>query len=248
MPKHIIFDLTGVIFHVNKFKHFRYLGLLRLLAYVITHQKSPTTRFLDTLWALQKLEPSEDTPMYYKGAPLPHFMSDRMAGSMTSEQAEFIVDRFMQTLTKQHFFASTREAQVMAHIMRMITKPKQGILALEPDKHMVALLKQLKSNNYKLYALSNLDKESYATVLNNYPEILALFDDIIISAHVGMVKPSPEIYHHILQRCNLERVESLFIDDQQENILAAMALEIPSLHFTGRQQLLKDLKIYGINF
>jgi putative hydrolase of the HAD superfamily len=59
---------------------------------------------------------------------------------------------------------------------------------------------------------------------------------------MGLAKPDPAFYSHILdqERCSPE--QAVFIDDVQANVQAAETLGIRSLLFTGAEQLRKDLK------
>ncbi len=59
------------------------------------------------------------------------------------------------------------------------------------------------------------------------------FDAVVVSCEVGCSKPDPAIYRICLDRLGVEVQESLFVDDRVENIDAAAALGLRTLHFTG---------------
>jgi 2-haloacid dehalogenase len=61
-----------------------------------------------------------------------------------------------------------------------------------------------------------------------------------------MRKPTPEFYQILLDRYNVKPEESLFIDDNYRNILAAEKLGINSIHFTSPEQLKEELLKRGI--
>ena len=81
------------------------------------------------------------------------------------------------------------------------------------------LIKRLKNNNYKIFALSNTHIPVYEYVKKS--EIGKYFDGFIISAIENITKPNKEIYNRLFDRFNLVPEECLFIDDSAENILAA---------------------------
>jgi epoxide hydrolase-like predicted phosphatase len=58
------------------------------------------------------------------------------------------------------------------------------------------------------------------------------FDDIVISAEVGLMKPDPRVYHLAARRLGIVPAEILFVDDFIENIAGARAAGMQTLHFT----------------
>src|SRR5262245_4122753 len=58
------------------------------------------------------------------------------------------------------------------------------------------------------------------------------FDAVIVSSEVGCSKPDPAIYRICIDRLGVPPAESLFVDDRAENIAAAQALGLQTLHFT----------------
>ena len=55
----------------------------------------------------------------------------------------------------------------------------------------------------------------------------------VTAGPIGMVKPHREIYEHLLTVCGIRAEETLFIDDNPENIAAAEALGIRGYLFDG---------------
>lgn len=67
-------------------------------------------------------------------------------------------------------------------------------------------------------------------------------DTIIISAEVGMVKPSPEIFWLCLNQLGMiQPSQAAFVDDRLVNIKAAIKLGIHGIHFCNTQQSIKDI-------
>ncbi len=92
-----------------------------------------------------------------------------------------------------------------------------------------ALIADLKAAGYKLYVLSNMSRE-FIDFLRQQP-VYRHFDGEVISCEEGVAKPQPEIYDLLLQRFNLNPTETLFIDDRKENVEAAAAKGISTVHF-----------------
>jgi HAD superfamily hydrolase (TIGR01509 family) len=69
-----------------------------------------------------------------------------------------------------------------------------------------------------------------------------VFDAMIISAEVGVMKPDARIFQIALEKLEVVASESVFLDDFPENVAAARALGMQAIHFTQPEQALKELK------
>ncbi len=106
---------------------------------------------------------------------------------------------------------------------------------------VVEILGWLSDAGYPLFALSNWPAEKFALVKPMYP-FFDLFDDMVISGEVGMVKPDADIFLLTLERVGRKAESCLYIDDHLPNIQAADALGFQTIHFQSPQQLLEALK------
>lgn len=71
---------------------------------------------------------------------------------------------------------------------------------------------------------------------------LAPFDEVIVSAEVGIVKPDARIYQLALDKFGLQPAEAVFVDDMPENIAACQALGMQGVQFQTAGQALADVK------
>ena len=117
----------------------------------------------------------------------------------------------------------------------------EKILTLKKDS--LEILKSLAAKNYNLYILSNFHEKAFTYVSNKY-NFFDYFDGKVISADIGMIKPDPEIYEHLLNKFNLEAGTTLFIDDSKKNIAAAINKGIRVIHFKDAASLKEELKLY----
>lgn len=69
-----------------------------------------------------------------------------------------------------------------------------------------------------------------------------VFDHMVISAEVGLMKPDPRIYLLALQKIEAQPAESVFIDDVLANVDAARSLGMAGIHFVQPGQALQELK------
>ena len=109
--------------------------------------------------------------------------------------------------------------------------------AIEPT---VEIMKELKEKGYPVHALSNWSMETFPLVANEYP-FLNWFDVRIISGAIGLAKPDPKIYQHLLTKIDKPASECLFIDDNALNIEAANKLGFHTIHFRSPEQLRAEM-------
>ncbi len=72
--------------------------------------------------------------------------------------------------------------------------------------------------------------------LESHWQIDDAFDDLVISAEVGLMKPDPAIYKLALERLNVEADQAVFVDDFTQNIAAAADVGMHAVHFTDPEQ------------
>jgi 2-haloacid dehalogenase len=109
----------------------------------------------------------------------------------------------------------------------------------------VGMMEQLKAKGYPLYGLSNWSAETFPYARWKY-DFFDLLDDMVISGHVGYVKPEPEIYQITLEMIGRPAQECLFIDDSLPNIHQANTMGFNTIHFTSSEQLSRDLTQLGL--
>ena len=102
----------------------------------------------------------------------------------------------------------------------------------------VNILKKLKSKNYKLIALTNWSFETFPVAIKKF-DFLKLFDGIVVSGKMKMLKPFKEIYKYSINKYELSPSECVFIDDRLSNVQGAINYGIKGIHFQSSMQLIK---------
>ena len=105
---------------------------------------------------------------------------------------------------------------------------------------MEELVKQLKANGQRVFGLSNWSVETFALVRPVYP-MLDLMEDMVISGVEKVMKPDHRIFELALDRFGIKAEETVFIDDNPNNVKAANELGIHGILFQSREQLEKEL-------
>jgi epoxide hydrolase-like predicted phosphatase len=94
---------------------------------------------------------------------------------------------------------------------------------------------------YKVGLLSNAWDNLRQTMHNRW-NIDGLFDELVISAEVGMVKPDPRIFHLALEKLGVQPTDAVFIDDMVANVDAARQQGIAAIQFLDTKQTLANLQ------
>lgn len=72
------------------------------------------------------------------------------------------------------------------------------------------------------------------------------FFRIFNSAEIGVCKPNPKIYEHVLCALNCHPSEILFIDDSISHVQAASELGFKTYHYASIEELTSGLQAQGI--
>jgi epoxide hydrolase-like predicted phosphatase len=96
---------------------------------------------------------------------------------------------------------------------------------------------------YKVGMLSNA-WDNLRNTLHSRWNIDGLFDVLVISAEVKMMKPDPRIFHMAVDRLGVQPVETIFIDDIEENVLAARKEGLSIILHQDTQKTISDLHKY----
>lgn len=122
-------------------------------------------------------------------------------------------------------------------------------LLLDIPVERIELIKAL-SQNYRLFLLSNTSSihiEAVNQILHKasgVEQLGDLFEKLFLSYEMGVMKPHPEIYQRVLDEADIRAEETLFLDDNADNIRAAGALGIQTIHVQKPLSILDYLKDY----
>jgi len=99
-------------------------------------------------------------------------------------------------------------------------------LLLELPLERIRRIQELKGR-YRLFLLSNTSSIHIREVnkklkkLTGLPTLHELFEKVYYSFEINLMKPSPDIYRHVLEDAGLVAEETVFLDDNAANIQAA---------------------------
>ena len=107
------------------------------------------------------------------------------------------------------------------------------------DHGVVAIIQQLRKDSSVVCGTNTFDPHYDYLTQQGYYEI---FDAVYASNKIGVSKPKPEFYRHILEDMGVKPENAVFVDDMQINVLAAKKLGIEAILFKDSQTLREQIR------
>jgi HAD superfamily hydrolase (TIGR01509 family) len=107
-----------------------------------------------------------------------------------------------------------------------------------PNLEVIEIIRELKKEARVVVGTNTLEPHFRVHEQNGD---YGLFDAVYASQRVGLVKPDPAFYIHILDKEGCQPEQTVFVDDAEVNVEAACKLGIHGLVFTGAAALRRDL-------
>jgi HAD superfamily hydrolase (TIGR01509 family) len=107
------------------------------------------------------------------------------------------------------------------------------------DNEMADLVEELAST-HTLVIASNTDAIHFPYSLENFSALKA-FGRHFLSCEMGLLKPDPAYFHHVLYELWASPANCVFIDDRLDNVRAARNVGINGLVFESVEKLKSDL-------
>jgi putative hydrolase of the HAD superfamily len=144
----------------------------------------------------------------------------------------------------EHDFLAAIAAQLREDLGRdveMHTFAERYFGHLRPNEPMIAFLRGLRDDGYRLAMLTNNVREWEARWRAMLP-VDELFEVVVDSAFVGMRKPDPAIYRLTCERLGVAPERCLFVDDVAVNCEAATALGMTAVLFRSSAQAIAEMR------
>lgn len=171
-------------------------------------------------------------------------------------------DKTQQQLVKQQIFQHPDWAELDRGTLSLEQATKNGVKrtglsesdirkifdsvpqALVPIQETIALIDSIKESDNSFYVLSNMQKQCLNHLQNSILD-WELFDGVVFSCDINYVKPEKEIYEYLLSTYKLVSSDTVFIDDMEENLVAAAKHGIKTIHFKNAKQCKSELESLG---
>jgi putative hydrolase of the HAD superfamily len=160
------------------------------------------------------------------------------------EDPEALADlRGLETgaLTETEFEASFARRLGLDDATDLIESMFRGML---PEESIVTAVRAVRASGIKTGLISN----SWSTSHYDRDLLAELFDDVVISAEVGLHKPQLEIYRLAAECLSVPTESCVFVDDLRENCEGAEAVGMTAiLHRDPAATLARIEDLFGIN-
>ena len=135
-----------------------------------------------------------------------------------------------------------QDPEIEAYI-RKVYENFSGIV--RERKETIPWIEALRAKGYGVYYLSNYPSKIERECADQM-EFSHHMDGGILSYKVGLVKPDAAIYQKLLHMYHLTAEECLFLDDREDNCLAARQEGFATIQFTTREEVLVKMNELGI--
>ncbi len=227
--KVILWDLGGVLVWPDKMKIAQTVGISNFLKYTLLDWKSPNIQelifevleFMETPTPKVKEKNKAGTS---EGFDFPPIMCHWQDGSITGPEIIKRSKPLIEKLNKLNFFESKRERILIQRTICSMFDPEilgNNFYFLEKGVELVKECKSARDKDgkaHKNFIFSNFDPLSFDILKKNYPEFFKLFDEIIISGYIGLIKPRDEFYRYFFEKYDIDPNECILVDDQEVNI------------------------------
>lgn len=229
----IVFDQGDVIFETKYAQLLWNIGPFKFLHYA-SMGYNPFNAHKKLFSFLDSIKPYDADQHIIRDAHghiLPQLMIDWLKGKITGHEILALVHHAHGT------FSNSAEETLVRTLAEVLFDPEYFVQTRQIIPQAVALIKDCKKAGHSVYILSNWDAESFDLLKKEYPEFFELFDGEVISGKVGMIKPDNDIYQYLLETYQLDPDETMLIDDQLENVIAAQNNGIHGIHYTKKRGL-----------
>lgn len=226
----VVFDLGDVLIETKYLQSFLSIGPKNMALYAAS-LKNPfeiDKKLFDYLDSIKPRDPNQIPLKDHKGTLLPQLMADWLKGIITDAHLTEIIDQ------NPGIFHSQYEEALVHALAHMIFNPEAFVKTRALILDGLRFVAERKEAGDKVYILSNWDSASFQLLKKLCPDIFGMFDGIMISGEVGLAKPDIRMYQLFLKTFNLDPADTIFIDDQIDNIKAAQKAGIYGIVYTKR--------------
>lgn len=111
-------------------------------------------------------------------------------------------------------------------------------------REVFPVLSELKKKGHRIFFLSNTSKVFYDLLEEQLSPLKELLDGFVLSCDIKAIKPDLAMFKGILDKYQLDPVNCVFLDDIENNTIAAEKLGIRTYQVKKRSDVVDILKSY----
>lgn len=152
--------------------------------------------------------------------------------SLAGDNLEKLLNGTISTDVFWRRFSAGCEKSILEDLFAKFFKPR-----LNP--RTVDIVKRLKKRSRVVCGTNTFDPHYTCHLrLGDYD----VFDAVYASNKIGLSKPNPEFFTHILEKEGFRPEQVFFVDDTEQHVLAAKQLGIRAIHFKSADALAVELE------
>ena len=111
-------------------------------------------------------------------------------------------------------------------------------------REVFPVLSELKKKGHRIFVLSNTSKVFYDLLEDQLSPLKELLDGFVLSCDIKAIKPDLAMFKEILDKYQLDPTNCVFLDDIENNTMAAEKLGIKAYQVKKRSNVVDILKSY----
>ena len=148
------------------------------------------------------------------------------------------------TISDEAFFEGLRRSLGIAISDEQFLDGWNAIFAGEMDG--IAPLLQRAAKHFPLYVYSNTNRAHVAHFTRIHAHTLKPFRELFYSSSIGMRKPEPAAFDHVVKAMGVPASRIVFFDDLAENVASARALGIKAVQVKSSRDVADALTALGV--
>ena len=139
--------------------------------------------------------------------------------------------------------------KVVSMIGRVYQKKVEEVIWNWPSyidiyREVFPVLSELKKKGHRIFVLSNTSKVFYDLLEDQLSPLKELLDGFVLSCDIKAIKPDLAMFKEILDKYQLDPTNCVFLDDIENNTIAAEKLGIKAYQVKKRSDVVDILKSY----
>ena len=111
-------------------------------------------------------------------------------------------------------------------------------------REVFPVLSELKKKGHRIFVLSNTSKVFYDLLDEQLSPLKEVLDGFVLSCDIKAIKPDLAMFKEILDKYQLDPANCVFLDDIEDNTIAAKKLGIRAYQIKKRSDVVDILKSY----
>jgi HAD superfamily hydrolase (TIGR01549 family) len=237
----VILDLGKVVLFADKKKAFKSFQMKDVVRFMMFHGMPNENKLFDCLYSLYGKDENSEMP-----ACLRPWLTGQCDGNQLCDDICLRLNDSNLTTIQKNFVKSSVQN------MRTDKLAEIHYLDKKAAKFICELLNSVDADGQpiKVVILSNWDKASFDLVRQKFNNLFDLIGDenIVVSGHVGLMKPDVSIYQYTLNKYHLSPEQCFFVDDTKENVNVAKSCGIKSVRHKDWSKTESKLKKLGLSY